>query len=116
VFLSDDEETAGGYLGDMRTVGIKVLKAKLSEYIRMVKGGETVLVTERDEVVAELRPARRQPVGKNTLEKALHEMAERGEVTLASRPVGEWKGFITKVDLQGWSPQQVLDEMREDAS
>jgi len=37
----------------MRAVGIKVLKAKLSEYVRLAKAGETILVTERDEVVAE---------------------------------------------------------------
>lgn len=40
----------------MRTVGLKLLKNRLSEYIRMVSGGETVLVTDRDRVVAELRP------------------------------------------------------------
>lgn len=40
----------------MRTVGLKVLKNKLSEYIRLVGSGETVLVTDRDRVVAELRP------------------------------------------------------------
>ena len=42
----------------MRAVGIKSLKNKLSEYIRLVKAGETVLVTERDRVVAELIPPR----------------------------------------------------------
>ena len=40
----------------MRTVGLKVLKNRLSEYIRLVEGGEVVLVTDRDRVVAELRP------------------------------------------------------------
>ena len=40
----------------MRTVSLKVLKNKLSEYVRLVVGGETVLVTDRDMVVAELRP------------------------------------------------------------
>lgn len=39
----------------MRTVGLKILKNRLSEYIRLVAGGETVLVTDRDRVVAELR-------------------------------------------------------------
>jgi antitoxin (DNA-binding transcriptional repressor) of toxin-antitoxin stability system len=38
----------------MRSVGIKLLKNKLSEYIRLAAGGETVLVTDRDRVVAEL--------------------------------------------------------------
>ena len=40
----------------MRAVGIKALKNKLSEYVRVAAGGETVLVTDRDRVVAELGP------------------------------------------------------------
>lgn len=40
----------------MRAVGIKTLKNKLSEYVRMAADGETVLVTDRDRVVAELTP------------------------------------------------------------
>jgi antitoxin (DNA-binding transcriptional repressor) of toxin-antitoxin stability system len=42
----------------MRAVGLKVLKNKLSEYVRLAAGGETVLVTDRDRVVAELIPPR----------------------------------------------------------
>ena len=37
-------------------MGLKVLKNKLSEYVRLVAGGETVLITDRDRVVAELVP------------------------------------------------------------
>ncbi|HKU44262.1 MAG TPA: type II toxin-antitoxin system Phd/YefM family antitoxin [Polyangiales bacterium] len=40
----------------MRAVGIKTLKNKLSEYVRLAANGETVLVTDRDRVVAELGP------------------------------------------------------------
>jgi prevent-host-death family protein len=40
----------------MRSVGIKVLKNRLSDYLRIVSTGETVLVTDRDRVVAELVP------------------------------------------------------------
>ena len=40
----------------MRAVGLKVLKNKLSEYVRLSAHGETVLVTDRDRVVAELVP------------------------------------------------------------
>lgn len=43
----------------MRSVGIKVLKNKLSEYVRLAASGETVLVTDRDRVVAELVPPRK---------------------------------------------------------
>jgi antitoxin (DNA-binding transcriptional repressor) of toxin-antitoxin stability system len=43
----------------MRAVGLKVLKNKLSEYVRLAERGETVLVTDRDRVVAELVPPER---------------------------------------------------------
>ena len=42
----------------VRAVGLKTLKNKLSEYVRVAAGGETVLVTDRDRVVAELVPPR----------------------------------------------------------
>jgi antitoxin (DNA-binding transcriptional repressor) of toxin-antitoxin stability system len=42
----------------MRSVGLKVLKNKLSEYVRLAASGEVVLVTDRDRVVAELVPPR----------------------------------------------------------
>lgn len=40
----------------MKTVGIRELKNRLSEYLRAVRVGERVLVTDRGEVVAELVP------------------------------------------------------------
>jgi antitoxin (DNA-binding transcriptional repressor) of toxin-antitoxin stability system len=42
----------------MRAVGLKVLKNRLSEYVRLAASGETVLVTDRERVVAELGPPR----------------------------------------------------------
>jgi antitoxin (DNA-binding transcriptional repressor) of toxin-antitoxin stability system len=42
----------------MRSVGLKVLKNRLSEYVRLAASGETVLVTDRDRVVAEIGPPR----------------------------------------------------------
>ncbi len=43
-------------LAGMRSVGIKVLNSKLSEYVRLAAAGETILVTDRDRVVAEIGP------------------------------------------------------------
>jgi prevent-host-death family protein len=40
----------------MRAVGLKILKNKLSEYVRMAAAGETVLITDRNRVVAEIVP------------------------------------------------------------
>jgi prevent-host-death family protein len=41
----------------MRTVGVRELKNRLSHYLRLVRSGERVLITDRGEVVAEVRGA-----------------------------------------------------------
>lgn len=38
----------------MRTVGIRELKNRLSEYLRLVGRGEDILITDRGRVIAEL--------------------------------------------------------------
>jgi antitoxin (DNA-binding transcriptional repressor) of toxin-antitoxin stability system len=42
----------------MHAVGLKILKNRLSEYVRLAASGETILVTDRERVVAELGPPR----------------------------------------------------------
>jgi prevent-host-death family protein len=42
----------------MRTVGLKILKNKLSEYVRLAAAGETVVITDRGRAVAEIVPPR----------------------------------------------------------
>jgi prevent-host-death family protein len=69
----------------MRSVGIKVLKNKLSEYVRLVESGETVLITDRDRVVAELVPPRAR--GNALLDDpVLAELVRKGMLTPAARP------------------------------
>lgn len=64
----------------MRSIGIKVLNSRLSEYVRLAASGETVLVTDRDRVVAEIGPPRetRSPILADAL---LAEAAHRGWLT-----------------------------------
>lgn len=66
----------------MRTVGLKTLKNRLSEYVRAAAGGETILVTDRDRVVAELVPpqARRDTPG---ADERFAEMIREGLITPA---------------------------------
>jgi len=98
----------------MKVVGIKQLKARLSEYIRLAKTGETVLVAERDQVVAELRPARRQaPVG-GVVEEILETLAAAGEVTRAAYPKGDWVWRSRGLGLAPGTAQALLDELRQD--
>ena len=108
-----DKVTTGSYFRCMKAVGIKVLKAKLSEYIRLAKAGETILVTERDEVVAEIGPARRQPIAPESVDDRLKILSEQGDVTLASRGLSSWKGF-SPVRIEAVSSQEILDSLRKE--
>jgi prevent-host-death family protein len=65
----------------MKTVGIRDLKNRLSEYLRRVRSGESVLVTDRGEVVAELLPPG-QLKADPTIPAGLQALARRGLITL----------------------------------
>ena len=72
----------------MRSVGLKVLKNKLSEYVRLAAGGETVLITDRDRVVAEIVPPRggRSPFLADAM---LAEAVREGWITPPALPSGD---------------------------
>ena len=92
----------------MRSVGLKTLKNKLSEYVRLAAGGETVLVTDREKVVAEIVPPResRSPLLADAL---LADAVRRGWLTPPSLPPG------TPPPPAGVAPlAQVLAELSAD--
>lgn len=92
----------------MRAVGIKSLKNRLSEYIRLVRAGETVLVTDRDQVVAELVPP--QPGRSSDLADVfLADAVRRGWITPPLGGVGEAPPRIPVAPLQ-----EILNDLRAD--
>jgi prevent-host-death family protein len=64
-----------------REVGIRDLKNHLSEYVRLVRAGEVVMVTDRGEVVAELCPPGETAGGAGRY-PGLLALARRGAVSL----------------------------------
>lgn len=70
----------------MRAVGIRELKNKLSHYIRLVEAGESVLVTDRGAVVAELRPpgAEGRSAAVDPIAAELVALARRGRAVLGA--------------------------------
>jgi antitoxin (DNA-binding transcriptional repressor) of toxin-antitoxin stability system len=47
----------------MKKVGIAELKNRLSQYLRYVRGGEAVLVYDRDRAIARIEPVRGEDLG-----------------------------------------------------
>ena len=80
----------------MRTVGVKELKDHLSRYLKLVKSGENILVTERGRVVARILPEGQAIC---TELQGLLEMAARGLVRLP-RPGSDVQEF-EPVEIRG---------------
>ncbi len=66
-----------------RIVGLRQLKNRLSEYVRQVQRGHRVLVTDRGQVVAELRPPG-APGSDLVGHVGLTALASRGLITLGA--------------------------------
>src|SRR5215467_8530313 len=67
----------------MKSVGVRELKNRLSEYIRAVATGEAVLVTDRGDVVAELVPPGQRP-DERGLPSRILDLARNGQMTLGA--------------------------------
>jgi len=78
-----DNVASGSYIEPMKSVGLRELKNRLSEYVRDVRSGEGVLVTDRGEVVAELIPPGPR-VDEPSVPSGLAALARRGELTLGA--------------------------------
>lgn len=99
----------------MKVVGVKELKARLSEYLRLAKAGESVLVTERNEVVAELRAVRRQmPLAAERYEDILEALTTTGELTRAAQPKRDWTWRSRGLGLAPGTARALIDELRRD--
>ena len=96
----------------MKTVGIRELKNHLSEYLRQVRRGDSVLVTDRGEVVAEFSPPGRVSAD-TSLPAGLLTLARRGLVTLgAVRGDGDVYKALPRSRRGCRSAAQLLDEER----
>lgn len=67
----------------MIQTNISTAKSKLSSYLERVKGGEEVVIADRDQPVAKLVPYRPGGLDKVGWSARLAELARRGEVRLA---------------------------------
>jgi prevent-host-death family protein len=96
----------------MRSVGVRDLKNRLSEYLRRVRMGESVLVTDRGEVVAELLPPGQGQTDPSA-PAGLLALAKRGLVSLGTPGTpGRPELYPALPRTRRRSAAQLLDEER----
>lgn len=101
------------HYGTMKTVGIRELKNRLSEYIRQVRSGEEVLVTDHGEVVAEIGPPGSALIDPG-VPPGLAALAKRGLATLGSPSGAKLYPALPRSRRRRRSVAQLLDEERGD--
>ena len=98
----------------MRAVGIREIKNKLSEYIGHVRRGETVLVTDRGQVVAQLAPLPTFAPPTVTEAEALARLAAAGKVQLPSGSSTSREPGGPIRDLEGMTYREDLEAARDE--
>jgi prevent-host-death family protein len=95
----------------MRAAGVREIKNKLSEYLRLVAEGETVLITDHGRVIAQLAPPPAATPPSLSEDEALRRLAAAGKVRLPSKASrfgrGPIPGVPTDIDLDA-----ILKDMR----
>jgi prevent-host-death family protein len=71
------------------SVGIRELKNRFSQYMRRVKAGETVIITERGKPVGQIVPMQNEPAGR------LKKLAEAGIVEWDGKPIPPYRPKAT---------------------
>jgi prevent-host-death family protein len=88
-------------------VGARELKTRLGTYLQRVREGRTLIVTDRGEPVAELRPL----PSDGSLPSALFKLSARGTVTL---PASDRLAAFRPIRSCGASVADAVSEERED--
>ena len=96
----------------MKAVAVKELKNRLSAYLREVASGETVLVTDRGKVVAELRRPS-MDLRFTAADDALERLRSQSLLTGALPNVPE-AYRRTQARLRGVTSEKILDAERGD--
>ena len=85
-------------MGDVQAVNVADLKNRLSHYLRLVKKGQSILVRDRDQVVARIEPAGSSALG---AEERLEQLEMRGVIRKGKGVIGP--------DLLGRRPKVHVD-------
>lgn len=96
----------------MTSVGLKVLKNNLSEYVRRAAAGETVVITDRGRPVAELSPPNNVPAVKG---RPLSEFELRGMREGWLRPATIRDGSPPpSIPIKGYTFEQLMADLERD--
>jgi prevent-host-death family protein len=107
-----DRARFDGYYSYMKKAGIAALKNNLSRYLDQVKGGETILVMDRNQPVAQIVPLPSAARGLVSDDDRLSRLERKGLIRRAVPGHNKWLAKHRPVKVKGSVLQGLLDERR----
>lgn len=95
----------------VKTVGVRELKNQLSAHLREVKAGNRLLVTERNTVIAELRPPAADDLALHA-PSAMDHWVNAGRLTPPRAPRAPLP--TSPVRLPDGTTRRLIDELRDE--
>lgn len=92
----------------MQKVGSREFKNRMGQYLKAVRRGESLVITDRGEPVAKVVPPDQDKSEQPTLRKRLEELDAQGLIRLAKRPLGKFRA----VPSRGKSASEMIIEDR----
>lgn len=92
----------------MQKVGSRELKNRLGRYLRLVRQGITLIVTDRGKPIAKVSPPDEDTAGEPTLMDVLKRLDAEGKIRLAKGSLGKFRA----VPSRGKSASQMIIEDR----
>ena len=92
----------------MQRVGCREFKNRLGRYLRAVRKGQTLLITDRGKPVARVSPPDQNRDSELTFSDLLKKLEAEGKIRLPKRPLGKFRA----VPSRGKSASQMIIEDR----
>lgn len=92
----------------MQKVGSREFKNRMGRYLKVVRSGQSLLLTARGKAVAKVSPPDPEPNLQPTIADVLKRLESEGKIRLAKRPLGKFRA----VKIKGKAASQTLLEDR----
>jgi prevent-host-death family protein len=75
----------------MRKIGSREFKNRMGRYLRAVRKGQTLIITDRGKVVAKVAPADQTDATESILDEGLNKLHAQGLIRLARKPFPKFR-------------------------
>ncbi len=80
----------------MRKIGSRELKNRLGAYLRAVRQGHSLVITDRGKPVARLSPLAGEEISRDSVEQSLKKLQESGLLRIGKRPFPKFRAVASR--------------------